>query len=63
MEGIHLLASGLDIDYTLAKITGDVFNHAIMVNEEASTIDVFYTPCIPVKAVKVNFKLALRDKV
>jgi hypothetical protein len=62
MEGLYKLASKIDIGFTLAEVVGDIpGHHKMVVNEETSTIDIYYSPCIPAKVLKIDLKI-FRDK-
>jgi hypothetical protein len=57
MEGIHKLASKIDIGLVLAEVSGDVLNHKIVVDEENSKIDIYCIPNNPLKEIKFNLKI------
>ena len=57
MEGIHKLASKIDIGLTLAEVSGDILNHKVVVDEENGKIDIYCVPNNPLKEVKFGLKV------
>jgi hypothetical protein len=62
MEGIHKLASQIDIGLTLAEVTDEVLKHKIEVNEEDSTINVYCMPNKSLKNIQFSLQLSKSDK-
>jgi hypothetical protein len=51
---INKMASMLDIGFILAEASGDLTSHAIRVDSEKGTIDIYYVPIMPIKKIKVT---------
>jgi hypothetical protein len=57
MEGIHKIASQIDIGFILAEATGDILNHTIVVDEKNSVIDIYCIPKNSLKKIKYNLRI------
>jgi len=55
---IHKIASMIDIGLTLAEVTKEINAHAITVDEDSGTIDVYCFKPHTVKEIKVELKVA-----